>query len=97
MQIIAEHVSGIIFLGTPFAGSDAAKWGELVRQVFHIVKKTDQTTLRDLKEDSPRLAQLGIAFPETVRKRNETARKIKITFFYEQLRTYGVMVRSTIF
>jgi len=92
VQTIAEHVNGIVFLGTPFAGSNLAKWGDLVRAIFSVVRKTDQTTLKTLKENSHDLKELGTTFPETVRKRNTTAKKIQIVFFYETLPTYGVIV-----
>jgi protein SERAC1 len=64
-QAIAEHVIGIVFLGTPFACSNLAKWGDLVRAIFNVVYKTDQTTLKTLKENSHDLIELGTAFPET--------------------------------
>jgi protein SERAC1 len=92
VQSIAEHVSGIVFLGTPFAGSNLAKWADLVRAIFNVVSKTDQTTLKTLKENSHDLKELGTAFPETIRKRNDTAKKIEIVFFYETLDTYGKRV-----
>lgn len=92
VQTIAEHVFGIVFLGTPFAGSNLANWGDLVRAIFNVVRKTDQTTLKTLKENSYDLKELGTAFPETIRKRNNTAKKVRIVFFYETLATYGVMV-----
>jgi hypothetical protein len=40
------------------------------------------------------LKELGIAFPETIRKRNNTAKKVRIVFFYETLPTHGVMVSN---
>jgi hypothetical protein len=94
VQSIAEHVNGMVFLGTPFAGSNLAKWGDLVRAIFNVVRKTDQTTLKTLKENSHDLKELGIAFPETIRKRNNTAKKVGIVFFYETLPTHGVMVSN---
>jgi hypothetical protein len=94
IQSIAEHVTGTIFLGTPFAGSNLAKWGDLVRAIFNVVRRTDQTTLKTLKENSHDLKELGTAFPETVRKRNNTAKRVGIVFFFETLPTYGVMVSN---
>lgn len=92
VQTIAEHVKGMIFLGTPFAGSNLAKWGELVRSIFSIVKKTDQNSLKTLKENSNDLKELGMAFPDVIRKRSSED-KIGIVFFYETLYTYGRRVR----
>lgn len=94
VQSTAEHVSGLIFLGTPFAGSNLAKWGDLVRAVFNVIRRTDQTRLRTLKENSQDLKELGMAFPETIRKRNKMGKSIEIIFFYETLPTYNMMVRN---
>lgn len=93
VEAVANNVKGMIFLGTPFAGSNAAKWGELVRKIFELVKKTDQGTLKTLKAESSDLQELGEAFPEVIRKRSEDGRKVNIVFFYETLDTYKVRVR----
>ncbi|EXM04718.1 hypothetical protein NOF04DRAFT_18677 [Fusarium oxysporum II5] len=58
VEAVARDVAGMVFLGTPFAGSNAAKWGELVRKIFNVVKKTDQNTLKTLKEYSDDLQEL---------------------------------------
>ncbi|KAH7476133.1 hypothetical protein IWW34DRAFT_389918 [Fusarium oxysporum f. sp. albedinis] len=58
VEAVARDVAGMVFLGTPFAGSNAAKWGELVRKIFNVVKNTDQNTLRKLKESSHDLQEL---------------------------------------
>ncbi|SCO88005.1 uncharacterized protein FRV6_12132 [Fusarium oxysporum] len=58
VDAVARNVAGMVFLGTPFAGSNAAKWGELVRKIFNVVKKTDQNTLKTLKENSHDLQEL---------------------------------------
>ncbi len=92
VQSIAEHVKGMIFLGTPFAGSNLARWGDLVRAIFSVVRQTDQTTLKTLKENSHDLKALGTAFPETIRKRTNLGKEVRIVFFYETLPTYGMMV-----
>ncbi|KAK2928296.1 Alpha/Beta hydrolase fold [Fusarium oxysporum f. sp. vasinfectum] len=36
VDAVARNVAGMVFLGTPFAGSNAAKWGELVRKIFNV-------------------------------------------------------------
>jgi protein SERAC1 len=93
VEAVARNVTGMIFLGTPFAGSNAAKWGELVRKIFNVVKKTDQNTLKTLKENSHDLQELGKAFPEVIRKRNSNAEsKVQIVFFFETLDTGGIRV-----
>ncbi|KAJ5610607.1 hypothetical protein N7510_007326 [Penicillium lagena] len=92
VEVIAQCIKGIIFLGTPFGGSNLAKWAELVRRIFDTMKKTDQTTLKSLHQNSHELKDLGSAFSDVVRKRNNGQNKIKIVFFYEELDTYGQRV-----
>ncbi|KAJ4115163.1 hypothetical protein NW765_011798 [Fusarium oxysporum] len=36
VEAVARDVAGMVFLGTPFAGSNTAKWGELVRKIFNV-------------------------------------------------------------
>jgi hypothetical protein len=93
--IIARNIKGMIFLGTPFGGSSAAKWGNLVRRVFNVLKRTDGNTLQTLIPDSHDLKTLRNAFPDVVKKRNEStdpSEKIGIVFFFERHTTYGNMV-----
>lgn len=92
VQVVAQCIKGMIFLATPFAGSNLAKWGEIVRRIFDVVKKTDQKTLKTLQENSHDLKELGMAFPEVIRKRNRTVNRVEIMFFYETLDTYGSRV-----
>ncbi|KAH7200662.1 Alpha/Beta hydrolase protein [Fusarium oxysporum] len=92
VQVISQHVKGMVFLGTPFSGANAAKWGDLVRKIFNAVKKTDHNTLKTIKENSVDLKKLGEAFQDVIRKRNGTMNKIEIKFFYEELDTYGIRV-----
>jgi protein SERAC1 len=89
---IAKCIKGMIFLGTPFGGANAAGWGEAVRRVFDVVKQTDNNTLRTLKKDSHDLKFLRDGFPDVIRKRNDSADRIGVVFFYERLPTYKVQV-----
>lgn len=81
----------MIFLGTPFYGSKIAGWGEVVRRIYSLVKKTDQNTLKNLELDSMELRDLRDGFPEIIRKRNQTSEKIAVVFFFEKKETYKVV------
>lgn len=91
IHLIAQKIKGMIFLGTPFYGSKIAGWGEVVRRIFNVVKKTDQNTLKNLELDSKELKDLRTGFPEIIRKRNQTLAKIAVVFFFEKKLTYNVV------
>ena len=55
---IRLSVAGIIFLGAPFQGSDAAAYGKWLAQLARL----DSTLLESLKKDSPSLHALSRDF-----------------------------------
>ncbi|CAG8006110.1 unnamed protein product [Penicillium salamii] len=92
VEVVSSSVKGIIFLGTPFGGSDKTKWADLVRGILNIMRQTDQTTLKSLAEDSDELKALETAFGEVMRKRSRGPNKIECVFFYEELDTHRLRI-----
>ncbi|PVH92332.1 hypothetical protein DM02DRAFT_605500 [Periconia macrospinosa] len=92
IRSIAQHIKGMIFLGTPFYGSKIAGWGEVVRRIFGLFQPTDQNTLKNLKLDSKELKDLRLGFPEVIRKRNQASDKVAVVFFFEKKMTYNTWV-----
>lgn len=95
VQIIAKYTRGMVFLGTPFRGSNAAKWTENIRKIVRVLYDTNEANAKDLQKESETLRILGDAFPSVLRKRDlsgNTEERIGTAFFYEQLKTYNVMV-----
>lgn len=90
MRAITQHVKGVIFLGTPFASSSVATWGDVVLRIFNVVKKASGSTLKTLKGDANDLEELGMAFPEVIKKRCDEGSTVKVVFFYEELDTNGL-------
>lgn len=88
----------MIFLGTPFRGSTAAKPAEIARRILRVFGvNTQEHTLRLLGVDSDKLNDLNMAFAETMRKRlisKEPEDKVVAFFFYETLPTRGIQVCS---
>ncbi|KAF5555928.1 ribonuclease p mrp [Fusarium phyllophilum] len=88
---ITRNTHGMVFLGTPFRGSSAAKPAEAVRRVLQLFKvDTQQQTLKLLGVDSERLDELTRAFSQVLNKRRTSKDidlRIEASFFYETLKT----------
>lgn len=87
---IGKRTRGIAFLGTPFEGSDKAKWAETGLRFFLLFKDTNDAIPTDLREDSKKLSDVGEAFPDLLRRRRESEEprsKIEVTCFCEERRT----------
>ena len=91
INLIAQKIKGMIFLGTPFYGSKIAEWGDVVRRIVDLLWRTDRNTLKNLKIDGENLKDLRFGFPEVIRKRNETSTKVAVVFFFEKKTTYKIV------
>ncbi|KAI1666519.1 hypothetical protein Ptr902_02766 [Pyrenophora tritici-repentis] len=86
-------VRGLMFLGTPHAGSAKAKWAELGQQFMSLFKDTNKDLLKNLSDNSIKLSDLGQQFPKYLRMREEkgtggvAAGKIEVVCFYEEYTT----------
>ncbi|KAK0106839.1 hypothetical protein ONS95_003562 [Cadophora gregata] len=77
---ILEHTKGLVFMGTPHRGADAAKWAAMVQSVLSTTRMGPDTDLyKDLKERSSTLTQINNDFPE------RAAHLQHILSFYELL------------
>jgi hypothetical protein len=90
VNLIAQRIKGIIFLGT-YYGSKIAMWGEVVTRIYSLVPKTNQNTLNNLKLNSKALKDLQFSFPDIIRKRNQTSIKVAVIFFFFKKMTYKVV------
>jgi len=88
---ITKNLRGMIFLGTPFRGSPAAKTAEIARRIIDFCGvDTQKHTLKLLGVDSERLDELTRAFPDILNKRRiskDPQDKIEAFFLYETLKT----------
>ena len=77
---------GVIFLGTPHRGTQARKWGEYVARTAKALGfRSDDTILRDLREDSEGLRDLLYEFTLWTNRS-----QLKLVCFFEQHETdYG--------
>lgn len=91
LQNILTCTRGILFLGTPHAGSDLATWAELLAKSVGLVKQTNPQILDVLKRESEVLARIQKEFQSMLRSRLKNHDpSIAITCFYEQLPLPGI-------
>ena len=81
-----DAVGGIIFLATPHAGSNLAKWGLILTRISSIFRKTSDL-LRVLNPGSEMLANIQQEFHIMIDSRRENGKKIELFCFYEE---YGI-------
>jgi hypothetical protein len=82
---IETHTVGVIFMGTPHLGSDAAKWATFAARSVNAVKHTNISIVEVLKPDSEMLENIQKNFQSILRQRIDEQRPIEITCFYEEL------------
>lgn len=84
-----------MFLGTPFRGSTTAKYFEVLRHVAEVFRDTNSSKIQDLNEKSKKLELLVERFTSRLRQRQTEGNPIEVQFFYETLKTKGVLVSLT--
>jgi len=81
---IIDSTTGIIFLGTPHCGADAAKFAKFLSGLTSIFRPTDSKLLDVLKRDSEVLAIITADFHEMLRLRGAEKPELMITCFTEE-------------
>lgn len=89
----AASVKGMMFLGTPHAGSDKQKWADIGTSCVKFFKDdVNKEVLEILAKDSTMLAHLGEEFPRYLQLRNqkqqdglnEAGGKIEVICYFEE-------------
>ena len=79
---------GIVFMGTPHAGSWLADWGKIPADVFGIVKSSNTSLLRVLQTKDELLLSVNqsfLALLRRLREGQEGDKRIHVTCFFEEL------------
>lgn len=82
---IEKHTVGIVFMGTPHLGADAAKWTTFITRLINAVKQTNINIVEVLRPDSEMLELIQKDFQSILRQRIDEQQPIQITCFFEQL------------
>ncbi|KAF9641528.1 alpha/beta-Hydrolase [Lasiodiplodia theobromae] len=83
---IANRTVGVIFLGTPFEGSDKAKWAATALRLLSFVSSTNDEKVKDLEERSAKLISINDAFYKYLKKRdrsNVNKNFLEVACFFE--------------
>ncbi|WYZ42210.1 hypothetical protein EsH8_V_001105 [Colletotrichum jinshuiense] len=99
-KLITKRLRGMLFLGTPFQGSSAAKPAEAARKILKLFNiDTQEQTLKLLGVNSDRLKELTRAFADILGKRRaskDPEDRLDAFFFYETLKTSWGIVSTQI-
>jgi protein SERAC1 len=85
LKKIFECTKGIIFMGTPHAGSWIANWAILPASALGIVKSTNKPLLKILQTDDQFLESIQGRFLGMIRDLREINRRLEVTCFFEEL------------
>ncbi|OMP88505.1 Protein SERAC1, partial [Diplodia seriata] len=84
---IADRTIGVMFLGTPFEGSEKAKWAATALRLLSLVSSTNDEKVKDLEERSAKLVSINDAFYKYWRSRDRSRVKknfLEVACFFEE-------------
>ncbi|KAK3941299.1 Alpha/Beta hydrolase protein [Diplogelasinospora grovesii] len=84
---LAEKVRGMIFLGTPFAGSKKAKWAKIAADLLASLATTNADKVKDLEERSKLLMEINHNFARFIKERDRNRPWVEIACYFEEIPT----------
>ncbi|KFX87806.1 hypothetical protein V490_08006 [Pseudogymnoascus sp. VKM F-3557] len=89
LKKLFQSTRGIIFMGTPHAGSDLAELGYKLAKALNIVRKTNSAILRPLQLDSEELTTVQQQFQQLAHNHRDN---LNIFCFFEEKAVVGLGV-----
>ncbi|KAF4461304.1 ribonuclease p mrp subunit [Fusarium albosuccineum] len=86
-KALVDKIRGMIFLGTPFAGSKHAPWALIVTQFLRLLVSTNQEKLKHLDERSEKLVDISNEFLKFIWERQRSDAPIQVAFYFEEYPT----------
>ncbi|QPC78322.1 hypothetical protein HYE68_009074 [Fusarium pseudograminearum] len=83
-KALVDKVRGMLFLGTPFTGSDKANWALIVTQYLRLIVSVNQEKLKHLDERSDKLMDISNEFLKLVHERQRSDAPIEVAFYFEE-------------
>jgi hypothetical protein len=87
LENVLRSTLGIVFMGTPHAGSDLAEWGYKIATYLNVVRKTNSEIMGVLKQRSEVLSAVQQQFQKLLQK-DEVS--IGVYCFFEEKAVVGV-------
>ncbi|KAK4448731.1 putative ribonuclease p/mrp subunit [Podospora aff. communis PSN243] len=89
IQHLVASVRGMIFLGTPFAGSKMTKWGDIAEKLISLFAVTNREYLKDLAKQSELLVQIDRNFAQFIKARDKGPKSghIELACYFEGIPT----------
>ncbi|KAF4535003.1 SesB-related regulatory protein [Lasiodiplodia theobromae] len=84
---IANRTVGVIFLGTPFEGSEKASWAAAALRLLSFVSSTNDEKIKDLEERSAKLVSINDSFYKYLKKRDRlevNKNFLEVACFFEE-------------
>lgn len=82
---IANRTVGVIFLGTPFEGSEQARWGATALRFLSLVSSTNDEKVKDLEKRSAKLMSINDSFYKYVKTRDRSSKNfLEVACFFEE-------------
>ncbi|KAM0800739.1 hypothetical protein BDR22DRAFT_932188 [Usnea florida] len=85
LQQVSSCTIGIVFLGTPHHGADAAAWAKFGATVAKTIKHVNTDIISVLESGSEMLARVQDGFHSLLRLRRREQSEIDVTCFFEEL------------
>lgn len=84
---LVEKVRGMVFLGTPFAGSKKAKWARIAAGLLAYLATTNVEKVKDLEERCKLLEDINHNFSQFVKSRDRNPPWVEIACYFEEIPT----------
>lgn len=87
-QDLVTKTAGLVFLGTPFGGSEKARWGNIGLAFAKIIGGGYNGKLRELDERSGKLININDSFYKYMKMRDTSDSPIQTICFFEEKDTF---------
>lgn len=85
---LVKQTRAMIFLGTPFEGSEKAEWANTALRYLSWISSTNNEKTKDLEERSAKLASINEAFLKFLKARDRSKIPVEVACYFEEYPIY---------